>query len=694
MHFELKKIRPYLSFIFLWLILAVFVNPFGEFPVNDDWAYAHNVKSLVDNNELYFSDWPAMTLFSQTMWGTVIGKLFGFSFASLRIGTLVLSLMTCMSLYYLISKLTQARQLAWLGVAVLCASPFFLSLSFTFMTEIPFLFLLICSAIAMSCYFETPSRRNYLFLLLFIVLAILQRQTALLLPLAFMLVLLLKNKRSFVNILMAVLPVIIGLTSMELYKIWRVSAGFSLGTLSTISDLFRSISDVGPKHYFMRAGLIFMYVGIALLPLSIRGIKVIYHFFSKQALIYFAILLLLIVPCFLVAWNDFPSGNVVYDLGLGPKLLKDTYHHINDSSGYYEGIWLVIKLVGAFSFIVLAFALVIQLKWSKLKRLQQISSFHLMIGLLAIAEFAYLMINPIFFDRYTLVLSFWVMLLIVYQSREIIFRKVEFILPVFLLIVYAIFVRDYMSWNRAKEKAYQFLTVSQSIPSNKIDAGFEYNAWNRNAAITEMSCDKSAKSWWFVDQDDYVISNGDYMGYRKWKGFSIGNILTPGPDSIFILRKSNLAFPSNKVNIDFEHQTDRSRILLTTQGDAFAFIDSPLSNISRSGAYSLELNDKTPFGIGYEISHLKLNEVIRISCWVKGPRGKLIVETKESESVKVGKVLPTKKKGEEWQEIQLEITVDKGLDQKSLTVFYMNDNPKSVYIDDVVITRIQENKHQ
>ena len=70
-----------------YIILIVLVNPIGDFPINDDWAYARSVLSLVEDGEFHLLGWGAMTLVSQVVWGALWVKLFGFSFdvLSLRV---------------------------------------------------------------------------------------------------------------------------------------------------------------------------------------------------------------------------------------------------------------------------------------------------------------------------------------------------------------------------------------------------------------------------------------------------------------------------------------------------------------------------------------------------------------------------------------------------------------------------------
>ena len=55
----------------LWILTALLVNPLGDFPLNDDWAYAWSVRQLLERGEFLISDWAAANLLTQVMWGAL-----------------------------------------------------------------------------------------------------------------------------------------------------------------------------------------------------------------------------------------------------------------------------------------------------------------------------------------------------------------------------------------------------------------------------------------------------------------------------------------------------------------------------------------------------------------------------------------------------------------------------------------------
>jgi len=135
---SLRKILPPLSLIFIWIIMISVINPMGDFPLNDDWSYGRAVKTLLEKGRLQFTDWTGMTLIAQVLWGYLFCLPLGFSFTALRISTLTLGMAGILGTYGLLKESGTGPRTAFLGAMVMAVNPLYYSLSFTFMTDIPF----------------------------------------------------------------------------------------------------------------------------------------------------------------------------------------------------------------------------------------------------------------------------------------------------------------------------------------------------------------------------------------------------------------------------------------------------------------------------------------------------------------------------------------------------------------------------
>jgi 4-amino-4-deoxy-L-arabinose transferase-like glycosyltransferase len=127
--------------------LLLTVPPVGEFPIDDDWLYARTVESLLEQGRLELPAWSANSLVLQVYWGTAFTALLGFSHEALRASTLVLAAAGVLACYVLLRELLDDRR-ALLGAMLLLFNPLYVFLSYSFMTDVPFLSLALW---ALSC---------------------------------------------------------------------------------------------------------------------------------------------------------------------------------------------------------------------------------------------------------------------------------------------------------------------------------------------------------------------------------------------------------------------------------------------------------------------------------------------------------------------------------------------------------------
>lgn len=55
----------------VWIICVVLINPVGDFPLNDDWAYGLPAEVLVKEHVFKLTDWQAAALVTQLGWGAL-----------------------------------------------------------------------------------------------------------------------------------------------------------------------------------------------------------------------------------------------------------------------------------------------------------------------------------------------------------------------------------------------------------------------------------------------------------------------------------------------------------------------------------------------------------------------------------------------------------------------------------------------
>ncbi len=127
----------------VFLLAVLFVNPLREAALEDDWAYAETVHHLHDTGQFRLNAWLSANMPFQAYWGDLFVRLLGYSYASLRIATLALVAVGLVAFFFLAREHGLPPPLAGLLTLALVGSPIVLYLSFSFMTDVPYLMGLI-----------------------------------------------------------------------------------------------------------------------------------------------------------------------------------------------------------------------------------------------------------------------------------------------------------------------------------------------------------------------------------------------------------------------------------------------------------------------------------------------------------------------------------------------------------------------
>ena len=124
--------------LILFLAAAAAVNPFREAPYDDDWAFGETVKHLLETGQYRLNDWLGPNMPFQAVWGALFCLPGGYSFAALRLSTIVLAVIGLVAFRGLAVEHGIGRGAANLLALCLASSPLFLKLSLTFLSDVPF----------------------------------------------------------------------------------------------------------------------------------------------------------------------------------------------------------------------------------------------------------------------------------------------------------------------------------------------------------------------------------------------------------------------------------------------------------------------------------------------------------------------------------------------------------------------------
>lgn len=524
------------TFLTIW-----FTNPVGDFPLNDDWQYAYPVKSLIEKGQMDFMGVFAPNILLQIVWGFLFCKIAGgFGFTCLRFSTLTLAFAALFVFHILMKRNYPDKQISiWFATMALALNPLFYVLSFSFMSDIPFL--AFCLGSIYSFYQYLISRKNSWFTAaIFLAIASYYiRQPGILLLPAFAVYILFRNNFSKSSVFISGLLTGLSFIAYISLELWIKPA-------LSIDDNY---VPVGEKYYeaffhqplvtalewgkkFLKTYIYLGLFGLPFLPFLWRRLRDLQILTFKTWFLSVALNVVLVI-LLMKAGKVFPfGGNVLYNFGLGPELLADVYTRGLPNTPRLP-LWVMLSFNFAGGLSASFLALLIFRGFSSLAARQK----HFILFLLIINGM-YLPVMSVtsFFDRYLLlpISSFFFVLTAFLEDKFFKFSTVRW-LPFLIFGLFSILAtKDYMSWNRAKNQAFGYL-LAQQVPLQKMDAGYEFNGfYNYHRERTEVP----GRSFWWVNDDHWMITFGEVPGYKTVKVFPFRRWLFFRKDAIHVLEKN------------------------------------------------------------------------------------------------------------------------------------------------------------
>lgn len=674
--------RPAFILSLLWWGSVFIIWPVGEFPLNDDWAYAQNVFYLVEEGRIQFSDWPAMTLIVQVLWGALCCSLFGFSFTVLRFSTLLLGWLGVLVFHRCLLAYTDNRQAALWGALVLLFNPFYFFLSYSFMTDVPFVALMLLSVGHFSRALEAQKPGLHWSLgLLFAILATLIRQLGLLVPLAFALALMLK-RQNLRAAFWAILPFTLTGLSLKAYTLWLES----LQELPSVYGHPGKVLEQLFSTYFLqeagwRLGVLLFYLGFFFLPFLPGGLKNAVRPISLfMALISAGALAML-------SWEHIPVGNIWNRAGLGPLVLKDTYFGVNLPHFLSSNQWDIVRFLGFLGGAFMLYAFLVSIKGSK--SFGMLSDKRLFPALILAPYLLYLLVDYNMFDRYFMV-AFVLSIVITIDKWAGLAQRVSLPGVLFLLLLGAFAIagtKTYLSWNRLRWEMLNQLEA-QGIPPTEVDGGFEYNGWHQTGSRRPIR--REGKSWWFVAEDKYALSAGALPCYEVLEKIAYRRWLPPFESALYLSKRPTYT-TLDTIFCDAEKLDQEGLHLATNQPGIWLDNGNTQDSIwAYSGKKAIRLDSQQAFGFTTRFTDISPCDHFSIKVWRKSAQhqGALVAsdfENKVLYLVENANILAVNEAG--WELLELEFTIPEDYPANHLLVYVWHQGQEPVWWDDFWIER-------
>jgi len=145
-----------------WYVFALAIlHPLTDAPVVDSWLYAFSVRRFLRTGEIRFAGFTQAMPIAQVIYGVGWSHAFGANSVSLEISVVTLAVLCGVMFHALAIRCGASRWQALAATGLLICNPCFTFLSFSFMTEIPFLTLLVAAHLAFA---KAGGRREHLWL--------------------------------------------------------------------------------------------------------------------------------------------------------------------------------------------------------------------------------------------------------------------------------------------------------------------------------------------------------------------------------------------------------------------------------------------------------------------------------------------------------------------------------------------------
>lgn len=476
--------KPFLLLLLSYVLATLFVRPFGNYPLNDDWSYAISVLSIEGVGRLDIGEWPAMTLATHVVWGYLFTKVLGFSFLSLRISTWVSMCIGMYSLYSLGTKLSGNKIKAALMSAVLLYNPIYFNMSNTYMTDVNFVTLLILSMHLAYDFFDKPNYTRIIGMLVLSCAITLLRQFGIIVPVAFLAATIFLKERKWLWMACSALVLLITYYVFHRYEVY-------LKSYLTQWSAYKFSGDIKPFE-----SLFWEKLGYGL---STRYKIVIIHMFFHTFMFASAFLpgvlkrnkwwlsVLVFAGSYTAAlflYDGYPLqvGNVFLDTAVGTdttyETLLGTYfdgpHFFVRSIEAVLDVFKPLLIAGGFSVFVL------HLIGNRKERIENSRKiFFFFIALILVGYLTLILITDSFFDRYQLPVILITLLAFAQFSK---YYPLKWYLAAPLLAAWMYIsiagTHDYFRLNDKKWEMITELRTKENIPNEKIHGSFEQVCWN------------------------------------------------------------------------------------------------------------------------------------------------------------------------------------------------------------------------
>jgi 4-amino-4-deoxy-L-arabinose transferase-like glycosyltransferase len=536
-------------------LVAAATGAWRNVPLIDDWTYAWTVEHLLRTGRFRVLDWSSTYPVSPAIWGAAWSEVFGFSFASLRVSTLLLGVACSAALYAMLRQLDASPRLAWIGALTLATNPLFVFLSSSFMTDVPFM---TFTTLALLCYVRAATSGETRFVWFggaWALAAFLARQVGLITPVAALPLLVWpvtdRSRRERMRMAIA-----LGVSWALIVVVWAALRRM-LGTTSVMTHWMWNML-ARPSSYASLNTYLMVLVGFYMLPAMLaRASAAGFWRRPRLAAVVLAATAVLLVAVFGTipqplkpdqTWSlrEVGASRALIDGGLASRAVAPFAWPVRAVTLLSTAL-LLVALLGRHGPFAACAALVRQAA-ARVRRLpadgDTLAGWALARAPLLTYIAAYLVVTNVlwmYHDRYYLVLVPPLLALTLTPCRLDRYPRSATIALVCFAAVALVGTGDALRFNQAVGDASQKL-VDAGVPPSQIDAGYAWNGWRLYAHPGNLEPGQTPFSDvpWITSarKTEFAISTARVPGYEVWREVSWRDLPWPGPNRLLVLRRT------------------------------------------------------------------------------------------------------------------------------------------------------------
>jgi hypothetical protein len=527
--------------IALQLAIIIACDPRGEFPINDDWAFAQSVQWLFSEHRIRLSDWIAMNLLPQTLLGAAATAVLGFSFTTLRHITQLASVLVALALLRWFAVAGFERREALVATLTVMAMPGWPILSNSYMTDVYGMLFAVPAAALFFVALRAPALGTLALATMLAATGVLERQVVLVVPAAFAVAWLATRWPWRLRALaIGVAPAAIAIAAELAYQRY-LALGPGVPEAQeyihgrVVPAIFKMLSNEDRYAVWVASNVATLagYLGLFIAPWALwrgalmRG-RERWLLLAAGALAAFTLAAGWLPP--------YREHNLIDAAGIGPQLLYDAWTAtpaaLDRSAGW---LWRFAGAAAAYGITVLVVATARSVR-ALAKGAAADRGEVLFLAALVGAYLAPFVLTD-YIDRYLLFVLPFALALIgrCWPAQRGTAPRIGALIWIVLALGLSIAAtHDYFAWNRARWQAIHAAEQLGATPDT-LDGGYEYNAYYRFEIKPRVT--GAGMSWWWVADDRFLVAFSVPPGFVERARFEVDRWLARTPPAIFLVER-------------------------------------------------------------------------------------------------------------------------------------------------------------